>query len=173
MRFANPVEFVVREAVESSLDRCDALSVPMTLPSDEACSFCDYLNERRPYTILYRDGVAATLVTWEQRGQGHVLVIPVAHRVTVLDLTAEERSAVMDGVVAATAAIVGAYDPEGVAVWQNNGIAASQTVPHVHFHVAGTLPGGRTIWGEVDRLPIEKTNEIAARLLPHLSASTD
>ena len=141
----------------------------MILPPDEPCSFCDYLDGRRPYTILRRDDVSATLVTWEQRGQGHVLVIPVAHRATVLDLTSEERSALMDGVAAATAAIVGAYDPHGVAVWQNNGVPASQTVPHVHVHVAGTLPGGRTIWGDVERLPIEETDEIAARLLPHLS----
>ncbi len=142
--------------------------MPLALPPNQPCSFCDYLAGRRPYTVLYRDTISATLVTWEQRGQGHLLVIPVAHRVTVLDLTSEERSAMMNGVAAATAAIVGAYDPEGVAVWQNNGMAASQTVPHVHFHVAGTLPGGGTVWGDVERLPIEKTDEIAARLLPHL-----
>lgn len=144
--------------------------MPLALPPDEPCSFCEYLDGRRPYTILCRDEVSATLVTWEQRGRGHVLVIPVAHRVTVLELTPAERSALMDGVAAATAAIVGAYDPDGVAVWQNNGVPANQTVPHVHFHVAGTLPGGGTIWGDVERLPIERTDEIGARLLPHLSA---
>jgi histidine triad (HIT) family protein len=142
--------------------------MPLVLPSSEPCSFCTYLAGDRPYTILDRDELTAILVTYEQRGRGHVLVIPVQHRVTVLDLTSAERSALMDGVARATHAIIGAFDPEGVAVWQNNGIPASQSVPHVHFHVAGTLPDGGTIWGTVERLELARTDEIARRLRPHL-----
>ena len=71
-------------------------------------------------------------------------MIPVRHRETILELTAEERSTVMNDVVRATRSIIGAFDPEGVAVWQNNGIPAHQSVPHVHVHVAGTLPDGGT-----------------------------
>ena len=97
-----------------------------------------------------------------------MLVIPVAHRPTVLDLTANERSALMDGVAAATNAIVRAYDPAGVAVWQNNGIPANQSVPHVHFHVAGTVQDGGTIWGDVERLPVDQTDKIAQRLRSHI-----
>jgi histidine triad (HIT) family protein len=142
--------------------------VPFLLPPPEPCSFCEYLAGTRPYTILDRDGLTAILVTYEQRGLGHLLVIPVRHRVTILDLDGPERGAVMDGVARATAAIVGAFDPDGVAVWQNNGVPAHQSVPHVHVHVAGTLPGGGTIWGEVERLGTDQTDEIAARLRPHL-----
>lgn len=108
------------------------------------------------------------LVTYEQRGRGHVLVIPVRHRLTVLDLSAAERAAVMNGVVRAVDAITKAFDPEGVAVWQNNGIPAHQSVPHVHFHVAGTLPQGGTTWGAVEQLDITTTDGIAAQLRPHL-----
>jgi histidine triad (HIT) family protein len=142
--------------------------VPLSLPPPSPCSFCDYLAGVRPYTILERNDVTAMLVTYEQRGRGHVLVIPVRHRETVVDLTSGEQAAVMGDVVRATRAIVGAYDPEGVAVWQNNGIPAHQTVPHVHFHVAGTLPEGGTHWGDVERLPVEATHAIADRLRPHL-----
>ena len=142
--------------------------MPLDLPPPDPCPFCDYLAGSRPYTILERDDTAAMLVTFEQRGQGHLLVVPVRHRVTVLDLTPAEQSAVMRGVVRATEAIVRAFDPDGVAVWQNNGIPADQSVPHVHFHVAGTLPGGGTERGPVERLPVHATNAIAARLRPHL-----
>ena len=144
--------------------------MPLVLPAAEPCSFCDYLTGSRPYTIVERNDLTAMLVTYEQRGCGHLLVIPVEHRATVLDLSRDEQRALMDGVVRATAAIVAAFDPEGVAVWQNNGVPANQSVPHVHFHVAGTLPEGGTNWGEVERHAVAQTDLIADRLRPHLGA---
>ncbi len=96
--------------------------MPLLLPPSEPCSFCQYLAGTRPYTVLDRDELTAILVTYEQRGRGHVLVIPVEHRVTLLELSLAEQRALMHGVVRATRAISGAFDPEGVAVWQNNGI---------------------------------------------------
>ncbi len=138
------------------------------VPHADACPFCEYLAGRLPYTILRRDDVTATLVTREQRGVAHVLVIPVAHRETVLDLADDEAAAVMLEVRAMARAIERAVSPRGIAVWQNNGVPAHQTVPHVHVHVTGTFPGGGTEWGEVPRLPVEETDAIAERLRPHL-----
>lgn len=161
-----------RRGAASGEDAGRLSAVPLVLPPSAPCSFCDYLVGSRPYTILDRDDLTAILVTYEQRGLGHMLVIPVEHRVTVLDLSAAEQSALMHGVVRASQAIIGAFDPDGVAVWQNNGIPAHQSVPHVHFHVAGTLPGGGTHWGEVERLEITQTDGIAAQLRPHLSWAT-
>ena len=74
----------------------------------------------------------------------------------------------MSDIVRATAATVGAFDPEGVAVWQNNGIPAHQSLPHLHFHVAGTLPDGGTEWGDVPKLTLAQTDAIAAQLRLHL-----
>ena len=144
--------------------------MPLELPPDDPCWFCRYLAGTVPYTILERDDVTATLVTFEQRGQGHVLVIPIRHVNTIIDLAPREQWAVMDAVARATRAIVAAFDPSGVAVWQNNGIPAHQTVPHIHVHVAGTLISGGTEWGAVERLATIVTDQIAARLQPHLPA---
>jgi histidine triad (HIT) family protein len=139
--------------------------VPLLLPDDDPCSFCDYLAGHRPYTVLDRDDVTATLVTREQRGRGHLLVIPVAHRETILDLAAQDEAALMTAVTRAARLIAAAIDPPGIAVWQNNGIPAHQSVPHVHVHVAGTLPGGGTEWGPVPTLTVTETDRIAAELL--------
>ncbi|MDY7106124.1 MAG: HIT domain-containing protein [Actinomycetota bacterium] len=140
----------------------------MTVPDPGACCFCSYLDGTSPYTILERNELTAVLVTFEQRGQGHVLVIPIAHRETILDLTPEESLEIMDTTVRMSRAIASAFDPEGIAVWQNNGVAARQTVPHFHMHVTGTVPGGSTIRGRRPRLPLHATDAIAARLAPHL-----
>ena len=136
----------------------------LQVPRSDLCSFCEFLAGNRPYTIFERDELTATLVTREQRGQGHLLVIPIRHRETILELDPDEGAALMAGVTRAARLITQAYAAEGVAVWQNNGTPAYQSVPHVHFHVAATVPGGGTIWGEVPRLSVAETDEIAARL---------
>lgn len=77
----------------------------------------------------------------------HVLVIPVAHRPTILDLAPEEHEALMRTLTTAARTARAAADPDGIAIRQSNGIAATQSIPHLHFHVAATLPEGGTDWG--------------------------
>lgn len=142
------------------------------VPQTEGCAFCDYLAGRKPFTVLWRDAETAILVTREQRGQGHVLVVPVKHRQTILDLIPAEATTLMSAVVAAARAIDEAFGRPGIAIWQNNGLAAHQTIPHVHFHVAGTLPGGDTEHEEVEELSVDATDEIARLLEPHFQPPT-
>src|SRR5207245_9357412 len=113
-------------------------------PTAYACACCDYLRGQRPYTIVWRSEATAILVTREQRGSSHVLVIPVAHRETILDLREPETSELMETIVMAARAIDAADGEPGIAIWQNNGVDVDQTIPHVHFHVASSLPEGGT-----------------------------
>jgi histidine triad (HIT) family protein len=144
------------------------VSESLEVPDVKPCPFCDYLAGVRPFTILSRDETVATLVTREQRGIGHLLVIPVAHRPTLLDLTEVEATALIQAVIVATRAITDAYEVPGVAVWQNNGVPAHQTIPHVHFHVAGTLPEGGTDWDDVEEVSVSETDAIARKLRQHI-----
>lgn len=93
-----------------------------------------------------------------------MLVIPTRHIETVLDLNDAEAAAVMDDVRKVARLIDRAYERPGIAIWQNNGSSANQTIAHMHFHVAGTLEAGGTDWGPVPELPITETDAIAARL---------
>lgn len=136
----------------------------LVLPRNGSCAFCDYLTGKRPFTILCRDEFTATLVTREQRGRPHLLVIPIAHRPTLLDLQQEEAWALMMAVRDAARLIDRVYRRPGIAVWQNNGVDADQTINHLHFHVAGTLDQGGTEWGEVEEISIEETQKIASLL---------
>jgi histidine triad (HIT) family protein len=138
------------------------------VPKNVACAFCDYLAGRRPFTVAARTDQIAILVTGEQRGVPHLLVVPVTRRETILDLSDIEISAIALGVRAAAQAINDAYERPGIAVWQNNGVPAHQTIAHVHVHVAGTLPEGGTEWGDVPEEPLEKTEAIARTLVPYL-----
>lgn len=134
------------------------------LPDDEPCAFCDYLAHRRPFTIVCRSVLVAVLVTREQRGIGHLLVMPVRHYPTLLESTESERHALIDTLAAAASAIDAAFERPGIAVWQNNGIPAHQAIGHLHFHVAGTLPEGGTDFGEVRELDVEETDVIGRKI---------
>ncbi|TPG50714.1 HIT domain-containing protein [Rhodanobacter glycinis] len=134
------------------------------MPHADRCAFCDYLSGKRPYTILLTTSLSAVLVTREQRGVGHSLVIPRAHRDTILNVT-EEEAADLGVLVMRMARVIDAtYNRPGITVWQNNGMPAHQSIGHAHFHVAGTVAGGGTRWGRVDELSIAQTDAIAREL---------
>jgi histidine triad (HIT) family protein len=134
------------------------------LPVNDDCAFCAYLRGARPYTIFFRDQLVAILITREQRGVSHLLVVPTRHCGTILDLTDEESTAMMREIRHAAHVIDLADRRPGIAIWQNNGIPANQTINHLHFHVAGTLEAGGTDWGEVPELSVAETDEIADKL---------
>lgn len=140
----------------------------LQMPSNDYCAFCHYLNGRRPYTVLWRDPNAAVLVTQEQRGISHLLVLPQHHYATILDLPDSIAGELMLTVRDAALCISRTNDPDGIAVWQNNGVPAHQTIAHLHFHVAGTLESGGTNFGDVPELPVSLTDEIALRLAPNV-----
>lgn len=138
------------------------------MPEETACAFCDYLEGRRPYVFLWREPEIAVAVTREQRGVAHLLVFPVAHTPNLLDLEDGIAGALMVALRDAAAAIDGAERRPGISVWQNNGVAAGQAIPHLHFHVAGTLSGGGTEFGKVPEISLEAAAAIAARLRPRI-----
>lgn len=141
------------------------ISSSIELPYNDGCAFCAYLRGERPYTVVSRNEHTATFVTREQRGRPHLLVLPVRHIPTILEMTDAEAAFVAIAVRDAAKLIDRAYSKPGIAVWQNNGTSAGQTINHLHFHVAGTLAQGGTDFGSVSEIPISATDEIAKKLL--------
>jgi histidine triad (HIT) family protein len=135
------------------------------VPINAGCAFCAYLRGERPYTIISRTSDTATFVTREQRGHPHLLVLPIRHVPTILELTDAEAASVAISVRDAAILIDQAYAKPGIAIWQNNGVSAGQAISHVHFHVAGTLEGGGTEFGPVAEISVAETDEIAKKLL--------
>ena len=142
----------------------------LAVPQNSKCAFCAFLSGDRPYTTLARNDSVAILVTREQRGIAHLLVIPTHHYETILDLPAADACNVMLALKAAAYAIDKAYGRQGISVWQNNGLPANQAIGHFHFHIAGTLDEGGTNEGKVRELSIIETDEIADRIRPWLPA---
>lgn len=69
---------------------------------------------------------------------GHTLVIPKHPAETIFELSDEQLAACIKTTRLISEAVKEAFKVEGIAIAQLNGVAAGQSVPHVHFHV---LPG--------------------------------
>jgi diadenosine tetraphosphate (Ap4A) HIT family hydrolase len=102
----------------------------------DRCYFCDIIGGRDDrWNVLEETALTLTLLNGRQYETGQCIVVPVRHAPTLLDLQVEEEAAVMAAARRAARVLVEAFDPDGVLLYQTNGIASGQEVPHFHLHV--------------------------------------
>jgi len=61
--------------------------------------------------------------------------MPRRHAPTILDMTDDEAAEIMNKLRTAADALTKTFNPDGIPVYQNNGGASLQEVPHFHIHV--------------------------------------
>ena len=125
----------------------------------DPCPFCE--NVERGVTsrgvecaVVLDRPLTLTFIQPRQSHHGRLLVIPKRHAPTIFDLTDDEAAALMADVRAVSQALLRAVEPQGLNVYQNNGAAAGQSVPHYHCHVVPRYEG--------DDGPIVPPGEIVA-----------
>ena len=96
-----------------------------------------------PSHRIYEDEKVFAFLDIAPLAPGHALVVPKEPAAT-LDALSEESAAavgrILPRIARAVIAVTGARDYN---VLQNNGAAAHQAVPHVHFHVIPKTDDGR------------------------------
>ena len=100
--------------------------------------FAKILRGDLPCISVYEDDTTLAFMDIMPQADGHTLVIPKTPAVTLLDLPAEAASDLINKVQLVAAGVKQALNADGITLFQLNGEAAGQTVPHIHFHV---LPG--------------------------------
>ena len=121
-------------------------SAPFELPKVDACVFCEMMAGRLDKGLVEETDLTLTIVNIRQFEVGQVLVIPRRHAPTILDLTDEESAALMDAVRRVSSALVMTYSPDGITLYNNNGVASMQEVPHFHMHVVPRRKS--SLWGD-------------------------
>jgi histidine triad (HIT) family protein len=93
------------------------------------------------------------------------------HAPTVLDLDEGEAVSLARLVRRVAHAVHDALSPVGLNIYQNNGVASGQTIPHYHVHVVPRYQGDRPelLLAENARLiPYEERAELARRIADRL-----
>ena len=138
------------------------------LPPYESCSFCDDLAGTRECAFIVRNDLAAAEVDERQYERGAMLVIPRAHRESVLDITDDEIDAVYRLARDVARAATRAFGALGMNVYQNNGPKAGQHEPHFHVHVVPRYetsdPGRRFLQQDYAVSSMEEQRAIAAAI---------
>ena len=98
-----------------------------------ATVFTKIINRELPGRFVYEDDEVVAFLTIEPMTQGHTLVVPREHHVTLPDLPPGLLPGFFGAVQEVAAAIPGALEAHGTFVAMNNVI--SQSVAHLHAHV--------------------------------------
>ena len=122
------------------------MDAPFELPKMTPCVFCELIAGRLDKGLVEETELTLTLVNIRQFEVGQALVIPRRHAPTILDLTDDELHAIMRAVRRVSAAMVRAYSPDGITLYNNNGVASMQEVPHFHMHVVPRRES--SLWGD-------------------------
>lgn len=82
-----------------------------------------------------RRGVVVAFFPTEPATLGHTLLVPTTHIPDVWSLDHETAAVLAHAAVDLAHAVREALQPEGLNIIQSNGVAATQTVNHLHVHI--------------------------------------
>lgn len=104
-------------------------------PMKNNCVFCAIAAGEIPSFKVYEDDLVLAYLDINPVSEGHTLVIPKAHTTGLLDTPDATLAEVIARVKKVAAHLKTALPCDGFNICQNNGEAAGQTVPHIHFHI--------------------------------------
>ncbi len=104
------------------------------------CVFCGIIAGRVPASLVAQSAHSLAFCDLRQPHAedigAHLLVVPRRHVETLAGLTdAVEAGDLLTLAARVAAALAAEFGPQGYSLWQSNGEAAFQEVPHVHLHL--------------------------------------
>jgi histidine triad (HIT) family protein len=129
------------------------------------CVFCRIVAKEIPATVVHEDEHTLAFMDIGQVNPGHVLVALKKHAENIFALDDAQAAAVFRAAAKVARAIHGAFEPQGLSVYQANGAAAGQTVFHLHIHLVPRYEGdGMALTWPVKNPPREKLAEYAQKI---------
>jgi len=101
----------------------------------DGCIFCKIVSGKAPCARVAEDERTLVFMDLFPVSDGHTLVITKEHFANVHEATAEAIAAVGMMSKRVADALRAEWKPDGLSVYQANGVAAGQTVFHYHMHL--------------------------------------
>jgi histidine triad (HIT) family protein len=103
------------------------------MPPEKDCVFCDIIARAVPAAIVYEDADHVAFLDRRPLFEGHTLLVPREHVVTLADLPPRQVGPYFTVAQKLSVAIPKAMDAAGSFVALNN--VVSQSVAHLHCHI--------------------------------------
>ncbi len=105
------------------------------------CVFCKIVAGELPAAKVHEDALTLAFMDIGEVNPGHVLVVAKPHVENIYGLDDALAGALLATAARVARAVNAAYAPEGITLYQANGVAAGQTVFHFHIHVVPRYRG--------------------------------
>ena len=107
----------------------------------EDCLFCRIVSGEQAATVVWADANFLSIMDKFPINLGHQLVLPKLHYDFITDMSDDEVAELFGRVSMLAKVTMKALSPDGLAIGQNNGAAASQQIFHVHVHIIPRFEG--------------------------------
>ena len=138
------------------------------IPQHDDCPFCRYLSGADSCAFVTRDENVAGFLNRAQFERGALLLVPIAHRESILELEPQLLSSLYLETQRIAKGMVKAFGAVGLNIFQTNGLRAGQSVSHYHIHIVpryGTsLPWVRFQEGDFEKASLEELEIVAQEL---------
>ena len=108
---------------------------------DPSCVFCKIATGTLPSFAVWSSDAAMAFLDVGPLADGHLLIIPRNHYARLTELPADLCAQLLSAVPALGQALLKVTAADGFNLLCNQGEAAGQVVPHVHFHLIPRRPG--------------------------------
>jgi histidine triad (HIT) family protein len=106
------------------------------MATGDDCIFCRIGRREAEASFVLEDEHVVAFLDIRAFHPGHTLVVPRRHLADIYALEEDTIALVlMSAITRVSRAVRAVFKPNGMNIWQSNGVAAGQEVRHLHFHV--------------------------------------
>ncbi|MCL4509650.1 MAG: HIT domain-containing protein [Bacteroidetes bacterium] len=107
----------------------------------DSCPFCKIIRGDAHAQILYESSDSVVFLDINPINFGHALVVSREHYKDFSELPDKVLIDIAESLKIVAKAIIDSVHPAGFNIFNNNGLAAGQSVFHFHFHIAPRYDG--------------------------------
>ena len=108
---------------------------------ERECPFCRIINGESEAQILFENQHSVAFLDINPINFGHALIVSRKHFKDFSELPDEVLHDAVNALRVVSKAIIQSVHPAGFNIFNNNGLAAGQSVFHFHFHIAPRYDG--------------------------------